>query len=78
MAYRDYILCKTCQCKIVYDGGFRGRERLETYWGEPESDEWTVGLLCPDCIRQLEAEVKRLTGLVYDATCAQEREGEGE
>lgn len=72
MAYRDYILCKTCKCKIVYDGNDAGRNRLETYWGDPDAPDWTVGLLCPDCIQQMEAEVKRLTSLVYDATCAKE------
>lgn len=57
MAYRDYILCKTCHCKIVYDGSGNGRNRLQEYWGNPEADEWTVGLLCPDCIKELETAV---------------------
>jgi len=56
MAYRDYILCKTCGCKIVYDGDDNGRNMLETYWGKPFAPDWTVGLLCPDCIAQMEAE----------------------
>ena len=60
MAYRDYILCKTCGCKIVYDGDDNGRNMLETYWGKPFAPDWTVGLLCPDCIAQMEAECEAL------------------
>ena len=54
MAGRDYIRCKTCQTKIIYDGNDCGRERLEEIWGDENADEWTVFLLCPDCIKKLE------------------------
>jgi len=54
MAGRDYIICKKCSAKIIYDGDNNGRDRLETMWGDPGSDMWTVGLLCPDCIKILE------------------------
>ena len=44
---------------------------------EDEAEKWE-GDDGPISTDQLEAEVKRLTDLVYDAPCAQEREGEGE
>ena len=55
MAGRDYIRCKTCYNKIIYDGHNAGRERLEEVWGDPKANDWTVGLLCPDCIKKLES-----------------------
>jgi hypothetical protein len=54
MAGRDYILCKKCQTKIVYDGDDNGRERLESVWGDPNAADWTVFLLCPVCIAKYE------------------------
>lgn len=54
MAGRDYIKCKKCYTKIVYDGQDDGRDRLETMWGDPSAKDWTVGLLCPDCIQKIE------------------------
>ena len=50
MAGRDYIMCKRCLTKIIYDGDDNGRERLEVVWGDPDAKDWTVGLLCPSCI----------------------------
>jgi len=49
MAGADYISCKNCGNKIVYDGDWNGRGRLETFWGEHDDC-----LLCPDCIKELE------------------------
>ena len=60
MAGRDYILCGDCGTKVVYDGDDNGRNRLETIWGDPGADDWTVDLLCPDCIAELRAVVERL------------------
>ena len=59
MSGRDYIKCKKCYSKIVYDGDDNGRERLEIIWGDPDSKDWTVGLLCPDCIKALEKKLKQ-------------------
>jgi len=47
MALRDYILCGTCECKLLYDGDDNGRDRLESVFGEG------ARLLCPDCIATL-------------------------
>lgn len=58
MAGRDYLSCKKCHTKIIYDGDDSGRERLEVMWGDPDALDWTVGLLCPDCIKELEDQVK--------------------
>jgi hypothetical protein len=54
MAGRDYLKCKKCFTKIVYDGNDTCRDRLEAVWGDPDADSWTVGLLCPDCIKRYE------------------------
>lgn len=56
MAGRDYIHCKNCHTKIIYDGDDNGRDRLEEVWGDPKANDWTVGLLCPDCIKILEGQ----------------------
>lgn len=58
MAGRDYISCKKCHGRIVYDGDDNGRERLEEVWGDPGAANWTVGLLCPDCAREYEEAVE--------------------
>ena len=47
MASRDYILCKYCKCKLVYDGYDSIREGLEQTYG-------TNQLVCPDCLKKLE------------------------
>ena len=60
MALRDYICCSECECKIIYDGYDSGRERLELTWGNPEEGNWTVELLCPDCLKQLRIKVAEL------------------
>jgi len=60
MAMRDYILCKRCECKIVYDGDDTGRERIETLWGNPAAGVWTPLLMCPACIASQEGEATRL------------------
>ena len=57
---RDYILCKRCECKIVYDGDDTGRERIETLWGNPAAGVWTPLLMCPACIASQEGEATRL------------------
>lgn len=57
MAIRDYIVCKRCECKIIYDGHDNGRERMEELWGDPSAGLWTPLLLCPTCIALLESEL---------------------
>ena len=58
MAGRDYIDCKKCRNRIIYDGDNNGRDRLEIVWGDPDATEWTVHLICPDCIKLYEETVK--------------------
>lgn len=52
MAGIDYILCKKCHTKIIYDGDDNGRERLLSRWGSVDV------LLCPDCVKLYEESVK--------------------
>lgn len=66
MAYRDYIHCKKCDCKLIYDGNDSIRESLENAYGDPEKDTFTIKLLCPECLRELEAELARLRGRILD------------
>lgn len=54
MALRDYIQCKRCECKLIYDGYDEHRERLEERYGDPEAMTYTPLLLCPDCIQSQE------------------------
>ena len=54
MAYIDYIHCKRCDIKVIYDGDWNGRERLEDMWGEG-----TLTVLCPDCIDKYEKTVAK-------------------
>lgn len=49
MAKRDYICCAGCDTKMIPDGYDNGREHLEMRWGDPEADDWTVDIYCPDC-----------------------------
>jgi len=44
MAYRDYIHCSECDCKLIYDGYDSIRETLEEKYN-------TTSLICPDCLR---------------------------
>lgn len=60
MAGRDYILCDKCGVKVIYDGDKRIRKQLEDRWGYPNRPTWTVKLLCPGCIRELQAEIEQL------------------
>jgi hypothetical protein len=53
MAYRDYILCADCGCKLIPDGNETVRQHLEENWGNPAAPFWTVGLLCPLCLDKL-------------------------
>jgi len=50
MARRDYICCKSCGCKLVYDGYDNIRCDLETQYG-------TMDLICPDCLKELETKL---------------------
>lgn len=71
MALRDYILCKKCECKLIYDGGDSARDWLEERWRAPDASMWTELLLCPDCIKALEAELaecRRLLRRYYTET----------
>ena len=47
MAGMDYIHCKRCWTKVVYDGDWNGRDRLLEMWN-------TTEVLCPDCIKKYE------------------------
>lgn len=61
MAGRDYILCKDCGCKVIYDGDNRVRDRLEELWGDPDADTWTVKIIrCKPCFDKHEKEFERL------------------
>lgn len=42
MARRDYILCRCCECKLVYDGYDNIRDALDSSYGNHD-------LLCPSC-----------------------------
>ena len=66
MAGRDYIRCKKCGTKIVYDGDDNGRDRLEFVWGDPDAQDWTVSLLCPDCIKIYEDGVSTALECIRD------------
>ena len=50
MARRDYICCKSCSCKLVYDGYDNIRCDLEAQYG-------TMDLICPDCLKELETKL---------------------
>ena len=52
MASRDYILCKFCNIKLVYDGYDNIRDSLEQTYG-------TRTLVCPDCLKVLEDIIRR-------------------
>jgi hypothetical protein len=74
MAVRDYIVCGSCECKIIYDGHNNGRNMLEENWGDPSKDFWTVSLYCPTCLLDVIAErdalrdqVARLVGAIEAA-----------
>jgi hypothetical protein len=54
MSGRDYIRCKKCKAKIIYDGNKSVRNHLEDIWGDPKSDIWTAELLCPGCVQEYE------------------------
>lgn len=67
MAGRDYLLCRTCGHKIIYDGNDRIRDRLEDTWGDPDYSTWTVTVLCPECDKRREAEIEQLRVKIADA-----------
>lgn len=48
MAYGDYIHCKDCDCKLVYDGYHSIREALQSNFNIP-NEAYTQALVCPDC-----------------------------
>jgi DNA-directed RNA polymerase subunit RPC12/RpoP len=54
MAGRDYILCRDCGDKLIYDGGDNIRSRLEACYGDPSACDWTVELVCPPCLKKIE------------------------
>lgn len=61
MAFRDYIICRECKCKYIYDGSDCLRDAIEEKWGDPEAPNWTVPApLCPDCDKKREAEIAAL------------------
>lgn len=48
MALRDYILCRECDMKLIYDGYDAIRDALEERWGDPDADDWTIHAYCPE------------------------------
>ena len=76
MAYRDYLHCSVCDCKLIYDGDDNARESFGIQFGEGA----TPILICPNCIsgkvtpkliaaspdllEALKALLERYTGLV--------------
>lgn len=54
MAYRDYICCRDCKSKFIYDGNDSIRNALEAAYGDENAPNWTVKLVCPDCLEKLE------------------------
>ena len=64
MARRDYVICDECKTKIIYDGYDNVQDRLEEVWGDPNADVWTVHLLCPDCIKKLQADLAAARALL--------------
>ena len=62
MAGRDYISCKYCECRIIYDGNDEIRSSMEERWGNPNTVVWTVQMICPKCLKKLERELKECRG----------------
>ena len=54
MAYRDYIRCRDCKSKFIYDGNDSIRNSLEATYGDENAPNWTVELVCPNCLARLE------------------------
>lgn len=54
MAYRDYICCRDCKSKFIYDGDNNIRRSLEFAYGDKNAPNWTVELVCPNCLERLE------------------------
>lgn len=54
MAYRDYICCRDCKSKFIYDGNDSIRNLLEATYGNEDAPNWTVELVCPNCLARLE------------------------
>jgi len=54
MAYRDYICCRDCKSKFIYDGNDSIRNSLEATYGDEDAPNWTVELVCPNCLARLE------------------------
>ena len=54
MAFRDYILCAQCNCKLIYDGNDAIRNSFEARWGDVCAFGWTVKpwIICLDCYRR--------------------------
>jgi len=76
MALRDYILCKRCECKLIYDGHDEIRDRLEEQYGDPDAPTYTPLLLCPDCIHALEEQVADLQGRLEKVAAIAKAKGE--
>lgn len=54
MAYCDYICCRDCKSKFIYDGDNNIRRSLEFAYGDENAPNWTVELVCPNCLARLE------------------------
>lgn len=59
MAYRDYVHCEKCDCKLIYDGYDNIRDDLQQKFNLPD-DKWTTPLMCPNCLKQLKYELDQL------------------
>jgi len=69
MAYRDYICCRDCKSKFIYDGNDSIRNSLEASYGDEDASNWTVELVCPSCLARLER--KPLTDVEIMEICRQ-------
>lgn len=71
MAYRDYIHCFKCDCKLVYDGYDNIRQSLDDAYGDPGAPEtgmWKVTpkFLCPVCQKEKDDIEAEMIGLLNE------------
>ena len=59
MAYGDYLPCSECDCKLIYDGDRNLRDWLEERYGDPSASDYTVNMVCPDCLNKIRDELEQ-------------------
>jgi hypothetical protein len=74
MAASDYIQCKRCECKLIYDGDNEISDSLEKRYGDPKAWVYTPLLLCPDCIQSQENVLKEILTLTQADYCQSSRD----